>query len=222
MKLKALLQIDFVSDVACPWCAIGLHSLEEALRRAADVLQAEITFQPFELNPGMAAVGENMAEHIARKYGTTSQQAAASREMVRSRAAEVGFAFNASDRSRVYNTFDAHRLLHWAQIVGRQRELKHALFKANFTDDANVSDVNVLAEVAAGAGLDAREAADVLHSTRYADEVRTAEQAWLSRGIHSVPGIVINSKWLLSGGQPPGTFEQTLRAIAEELQQAPA
>lgn len=220
MILKPTLNIDFVSDVACPWCAIGLNSLEEALRRTADVLQVDITFQPFELNPGMAADGENMAEHIARKYGTTPQQSAASRELVRSRAAEVGFAFNASDRSRVYNTFDAHRLLHWAKIMGRQRELKHALFKANFSDDENVSDVNVLAEVAASAGLDIQEATAVLRSARYVDEVRAAEQAWLSRGINSVPGIVINSKWLISGGQPPEAFEKALRDVAEDLQKS--
>jgi len=218
MMPKPSLKIDFVSDVACPWCAIGLHSLEEALRRTADVVDVDITFQPFELNPGMAKAGENMTEHIARKYGGSAQQSAASREMVRSRAADVGFAFNASDRSRVYNTFDAHRLLHWANIVGRQRELKHALFKANFTEDANVSDAHVLAEVAASAGLDPQEATSVLNSARYADEVRAAEQTWLARGINSVPGIVIDGKWLISGGQPPEAFEQALRTIAAEKQ----
>lgn len=216
--VKPSLRIDFVSDVACPWCAIGLAGLEEALRRTADVANVDITFQPFELNPGMEKAGENMGEHIARKYGTTPQQAAASREQVRERAAQVGFAFNASDRSRVYNTFDAHRLLHWAKLEGKQRELKHALFKANFTDDGNVSDVEALALLAQGAGLDVQEARAILQSGRYGDEVRAAEKLWLSRGINSVPAIVINGKWLISGGQPPEAFEQALREIAEQLQ----
>ena len=211
------LQIDFVSDVACPWCAVGLHSLEEALRRTAGAVEADIKFQPFELNPGMPAAGENLDQHIGRKYGTTPQQMAASREPLRARAASLGFAFNSSDTSRIYNTFDAHRLLHWAETLGRHRELKRALLKANFTDDANVSDTEVLVGVAAGAGLDPSQAREVLTAGRYASEVREAEQLWQSRGIRSVPGIVINGKWLISGGQPPEYFEQALRGIASEL-----
>ena len=211
------LKIDFVSDVVCPWCAVGLYGLEEALRRTADVVDADITFQPFELNPAMRPEGQNIGEHIAEKYGSTPQQSAASREMIKSRAAGVGFAINYSDHSRIYNTFDAHRLLHWAKTVGRQLELKRALLKANFTAAENVSDRDVLIAAAVSAGLDAEQAREVLTSGRYADEVRKDEQLWLSRGINSVPGIVINGKWLVSGGQPPEALEQALRSIAEEL-----
>ena len=157
------LKIDFVSDVACPWCviglrgleqALGLRGLEQALANAADAVEADITFQPFELNPRMPAAGQNLVEHITEKYGSTAEQSAASRAMIRSRGAEVGFTFNMSEESRIYNTFDAHRLLHWAGTVGRQQELKLALFKANFTDGANVSDHGVLVEAAVAAGLD--------------------------------------------------------------------
>ncbi|HMA12025.1 MAG TPA: DsbA family oxidoreductase [Steroidobacteraceae bacterium] len=211
------LHIDFVSDVACPWCAIGLHSLEEALRRVQGEVTADIHFQPFELSPDMSPQGENLDEHIGRKYGAGPQQLAASREAVKQRAASVGFAFNSSAKSHVYNTFDAHRLLHWAGLQGRQRELKRILFRANFTDDSNVSDHEVLAALAAEAGLAADQAREVLASGRYAAEVRSAEQVWLSRGIQSVPGIVINGKWLVSGGQPPEVFEQALREIARQL-----
>jgi predicted DsbA family dithiol-disulfide isomerase len=137
--------------------------------------------------------------------------------MLRDRAAGVGFAFNSSSQSRVYNTFDAHRLLHWARNSGRQRELKRALFKANFTDDANVSDPQVLSAVAASAGLAPAEAREILLSSRYATEVREAENSWTSRGIHAVPGVIINGKWLISGGQPPEIFEQALRNIATKL-----
>ena len=208
------LKIDFVSDVACPWCAIGLFSLEEALRRAAGVVDADITFQPFELNPDMPAPGVNHDEHIAGKYGMPLEQFAASRQMLRERAAAVGFEINSNSRSRIYNTFDAHRLLHWAGTLGRQRELKRALFRANFTDNLNVSDTDVLVGIAASVGLDADAARQVLASQRFAAEVRQAEQLWMSRGIQAVPGIVINGKWLISGGQTPEVFEQALRNIA--------
>jgi predicted DsbA family dithiol-disulfide isomerase len=211
------LHIDFVSDVACPWCAIGLHSLEEALRRVEGEVAADIHFQPFELSPDMPPEGENLDAHIGRKYGAAPEQLAASREAVRQRAAGVGFAFNSSARSHVYNTFDAHRLLHWAGLEGRQRELKKALFRANFSDDANVSDTEVLAQLAGQAGLDMDKAREVLSSGRYAAEVRAAEQLWQSRGIQSVPGIIINGKWLISGGQPPELFEQALREIARQV-----
>jgi predicted DsbA family dithiol-disulfide isomerase len=216
------LKIDFVSDVACPWCVIGLRGLEQALANAADAVEADITFQPFELNPRMPAAGQNLVEHITEKYGSTAERSAASRAMIRSRGAEVGFTFNMSDESRIYNTFDAHRLLHWAGTIGRQQELKLALFRANFTDGANLSDHAVLVEAAVAAGLDGDQAREVLALGRYAKEVRNAELEWTSRGIRSVPAIVINGKWLISGGQPAETFEQALRGIAAEVGQASA
>jgi predicted DsbA family dithiol-disulfide isomerase len=216
------LNIDFVSDVACPWCVIGLWGLEQALANAADAVEADITFQPFELNPGMPAAGQNLGEHIAEKYGSTAEQSAASRAMIRARGAEVGFTFNMSEKSRIYNTVDAHRLLHWAGTVGRQRELKHSLFKANFTDGANVSDHEVLVDAAVATGLDGDEARKVLASGRYAEEVCDAEREWISCGIRSVPAIIINGRWLISGGQSTSAFEQALRGIAAELGQSSA
>ena len=210
------LKIDFVSDVACPWCAVGLNGLEEALARARDVVDADITFQPFELNPGMPPEGEDGAEHIERKYGISAEQAAANRDVIRDRAAAVGFDMGGLGGRRVYNTFDAHRLLHWAEIEGQQTALKHALLEANFTRGLNVSDPEVLVAIAEKAGLDGAAARDVLASGRYAQEVRDAERLWQSRGINSVPAIVIDGRYLISGGQPPEAFEQALRRIAAE------
>jgi predicted DsbA family dithiol-disulfide isomerase len=215
--MPAQLQIDFVSDVACPWCAIGLASLEEALRRVGDAVSAQIRFQPFELNPDMRREGENIDEFIGGRYGASAAQMTAMRDNVRTRAAGVGLAFNQHSNSRIYNTFDAHRLLHWAHGVGKQHALKHALFRANFTDNSDVSDHEVLVAAASAAGLDAGAAREVLATGRYEDDVREAEQLWASRGIRAVPGIVINGKWLISGGQPPETFEKALREIAGEL-----
>ncbi|WP_084580496.1 DsbA family oxidoreductase [Sphingomonas azotifigens] len=206
--------IDFVSDIVCPWCVIGLKGLEEALARTADVVDAEIRFHPFELNPAMAPEGENIVEHIGRKYGATPDQSAATRAMIRERAAALGFTMAMTDESRIYNTFDAHRLLHWAGLEGGQRALKLALFTAYFTEGRNPGDRAVLLAAAEQAGLDPAEAAEVLDSGRYAEEVRAEEALWQSRGIQSVPAIVINERYLISGGQPPEAFEQALREIA--------
>ncbi len=211
------MKIDFVSDVVCPWCVIGLRGLEQALERAGDAVSAEIHFQPFELNPGMAPEGEDVVAHIQRKYGTTPDQAAANREMIRERAAELGFTMpGLNQERRIYNTFDAHRLLHWAELEGKQAALKHALFRAYFTEGRDPSDQDVLVALATEAGLDRDAARQVLESGRYAQEVRDAEHLWQSRGIHAVPAVIIDGKYLIQGGQPPEAFEQALRQITAQ------
>jgi len=210
------IRIDFVSDVSCPWCIIGLRGLETALDRMGDAVEADIHFQPFELNPAMVPEGENIVEHIGRKYGATPEQSAATRATIRERAASVGFTMAMGDTSRIYNSFDAHRLLHWAGIEGRQADLKHALFDSYFTRGENIADHDVLVAAVARAGLDEDEARAILSSDRYAAEVREAERLWQGRGIQSVPAIVIDNRYLISGGQPPEAFEQALRQIAAE------
>ncbi len=210
------IRIDFVSDVSCPWCVIGLRGLEIALDRMGDTVEADIHFQPFELNPAMVPEGENIVEHIGRKYGATPEQSAATRATIRERAASVGFTMAMGDTSRIYNSFDAHRLLHWAGIEGRQADLKHALFDSYFTRGENIADHDVLLAAVTRAGLDEDEARAILSSDRYAAEVREAERLWQGRGIQSVPAIVIDNRYLISGGQPPEAFEQALRQIAAE------
>lgn len=210
------IKIDFVSDVSCPWCIIGLRGLEEALARTADLIDADITFQPFELNPHMGKEGQNIGEHIAEKYGSTPEQSAANRTVIRERAADLGFTMQMSDTSRIYNTFDAHRLLHWAHSQGKQAALKHALFDAYFTEQQDPSDPAVLVAAAAKVGLDPTRAAAILASDDYAHDVRTAEHLWQSRGVSAVPAVIINDRYLISGGQPPEAFESALREIAAE------
>jgi len=214
MTAPVPVRIDFVSDVVCPWCAVGLASLERALETLKDDVQVEIHFQPFELNPQMVPEGEDIAEHLGRKYGLNATQLAQNQEALRQRGAAVGFTFANQDKRRIYNTFDAHRLLHWAESQGRQHELKRALLVAYFTDGQDVSDHDVLARVAGSVGLDETEARAVLADGRYAEEVRGDEQFFLRAGIHSVPAIVINRQHLISGGQPPEVFEQALRQLA--------
>ena len=215
------LKIDFVSDISCPWCVIGLKSLDQALGRVAGDISAELHFQPFELNPHMVPEGQEITEHITEKYGITPAQAHANRENIRVRGEQVGFKFSKSDqpgggRSRIYNTFDAHRLLHWAGQVDadKQRKLKEALFKAYFTDGDSPASHEVLARVAGEVVLDVTRAREILASDSYADEVREREQFYLAQGIHSVPAVIINDRHLISGGQPAEVFEQALRQIA--------
>jgi len=207
------IRIDFVSDVVCPWCVIGLKSLQQALGRLGDEVSAEIHFQPFKLNRDMPAEGEDIGEHIAAKYGSTPEQMAQSREAIRQRGAALGFTFEMGKRDRIYNTFDAHRLLHWAEEEGRQAELKQALFDAYFTRGENPSDHAVLAAAAASVGLDGAAAAALLASDRFGPEVRERERFYQGNGINSVPAVIINERHLISGGQPPEVFEQALRRI---------
>jgi predicted DsbA family dithiol-disulfide isomerase len=208
------LRIDFVSDVSCPWCAVGLASLQQALNKLDGEVQAEIHFQPFELNPQMVAEGEDVGEHIAKKYGMSPAQLAQNQEGLRQRGAAVGFTFKMDQRRRIYNTFDAHRLLHWAELEGRQLALKQILLRAYFTDGEDVSSHDTLVRLAIEAGLDGERARAIVASDAYADEVRAQEQFFMQRGIHSVPATIINGQHLISGGQPPEAFEQALRQIA--------
>jgi predicted DsbA family dithiol-disulfide isomerase len=209
------LQIDFVSDVACPWCAVGLAALERALERSG--IEAELHMQPFELNPTMAAEGANAAQYLKAKYGMTDEQLAVNRARIAERGAAEGFTFGT--REHVWNTFDAHRLLHWAGVegaAGQQRALKHALLKAYHGDGRNPGAHDVLLELAAQVGLPADRAREVLEKNQFADEVREAERFWQEAGIQSVPAVVINRRHLVSGGQPSDVFEQALRQIATQ------
>jgi predicted DsbA family dithiol-disulfide isomerase len=212
------LHIDFVSDVACPWCAVGLASLEQALQKLGGEVPVDLHFQPFELNPQMGPEGQDVTEHIAQKYGSTPEQQAQNRANIAQRGAAVGFQFRKEGRGRVWNTFDAHRLLYWAGEQGaqQQRDLKMALLTAYHGEARNVADPAVLADVAASVGLDREAAADVLASGRYADEVRAQEQHFQGLGIHAVPSVIINNRHLIQGGQPPEMFEQALRQLAEQ------
>ncbi|MBN3809616.1 DsbA family oxidoreductase [Paraburkholderia sp. Ac-20347] len=208
------LQIDFISDIACPWCAIGLSSLQRALANLGDSVEARMTIHPFELNPDMGADGESIVEYLGKKYGRTPEQIAETQEAIRERGESVGFTFG--PRTRIYNTFDAHRLLFWARLEGRQVSLKMALLRAYHGEGQDMSDHAVLVAVAQSVGLDAGKAREVLETGAYADEVRGEEQQAQAMGIQSVPAIVFNEQYLISGGQPVETFENAIRQILAE------
>jgi predicted DsbA family dithiol-disulfide isomerase len=212
------LKIDFVSDISCPWCAIGLAALEQALGNLQAEMLAELHFQPFELNPQMRPGGQDIGEHLTQKYGSTAEQQAQIRDTIRQRGADVGFTFNPAGRGRIYNTFDAHRLLHWAALedLVKQRALKRALLEACHGQGQSMESHAVLLRAVQDAGLDVPRAQAILSSDEFAAEVREREAFYTRQGIHSVPAVIINDRHLISGGQPVAVFEQALRQIAAQ------
>ncbi|MFC6632993.1 DsbA family oxidoreductase [Microbulbifer taiwanensis] len=213
---KLPLRIDIVSDVVCPWCAIGYLRLQRALEKYAQQLQAEIHWLPFELNPQMPASGENLREHLAKKYGTTPQQSIEARRRLTDLGADLGFAFNYSDDMRMYNTFNAHQLLQWARGYDRETELSLRLFDDFFRERKNIDDLGVLVEAAAAVGLDENEAREVLQNQTYAGAVRELEKLITSQGVSGVPLFVFNREYAISGAQEVATFEQQLQQVLDE------
>ncbi len=213
--MSQTLRIDFVSDVACPWCVIGLRSLRAALDKIGDDVAADIHFQPFELNPNMPPEGQNTTEHVKQKYGASPERSQATRNAIKDGGAALGFEFNYGPDSRIWNTFDAHRLLHWAGQEGKQEALKEAFFKLTFTDQLPSNDHDALAVAAKGVGLDEARAREILSSDEFTDAVRSDQMLWRSRGIQAVPTIILAERWMLQGAQPPEVFEQAIRQVLD-------
>jgi len=221
MTAMSTLHIDFVSDVACPWCAVGLGALEQALDRLSPEITASLHLQPFELNPAMGPGGQDLSEHLTQKYGSNAEQQAEIRRTITERGAEVGFAFNPNGRGRVYNTFNCHRLMHWAETLddsdqthGYALALKKAFLGAYQGRAENMDDSAVLLACVREVGLDEEAAAVVLSGKDFSDEVRERQGFFAQAGIRSVPAIIINRRHLISGGQPVEVFERALRDIA--------
>lgn len=212
-NLKKPLRIDIVSDVVCPWCAIGYRQLAEALKQTNT--PHEIHWRPFELNPDTPSEGRNYREHIAKKYGSSREESDASRAKMTEAGREVGFAFNFTEESRTYNTFAMHQLLHWADQKGYAHDLKQALFAAHFTHARDISNKEVLADIVAEIGLDRSEALAVLADERFAEDVRNAQQQWRQQGIQSVPSVIFNQKHLVSGAQGVENFKSILQQLAD-------
>ncbi|MGE5093616.1 MAG: DsbA family oxidoreductase [Betaproteobacteria bacterium] len=206
------LDIAFVSDVACPWCAIGLASLDKALARLGDEVQATVHVEPFELNPDMGPEGVETVPYLARKYGRTAEQVAQTQARIRERGAAVGFAFG--DRKHVWNTFNAHRVLHWAALEGRALELKRALLRAYHGEGRNPGAADVLVDLAGEVGLDTARVKSIAESDEFAPEVRERERFWQEHGVNGVPFVVVDGQYAIEGAQPPEAFEEALRQIA--------
>ena len=214
-----VIKIDYVSDIACPWCAVGLGGLEQAIKKIGDAFEVDVHFQPFELNPDMPPGGQDVFEHLTQKYGKTVEQVRATQNEIKARAAAVGYPFHPEGRKHVYNTFNAHRLLHWAGLeygAQAQHRLKRELLVTYFQLAVDLDEAQNLLDAVNRAGLDSKRAADILATDEFAADVRAQQMKYTSMGIHSVPSIIINDKYLLQGAQPAEAFEEALRQVAAE------
>lgn len=211
---KPGVHISFVSDVACPWCAIGLASLERAIARVAGEVAVTVTPEPFELNPDMAPEGAEVVPYLMRKYGRTAEQVAQTQARIRESGAAVGFEFG--PRPHVWNTFAAHRVLSWATQEGRGLELERALLRAYHGAGRNPAAPEVIAECAAAAGLDGARARAIAEGDEFSAQVRERERFWQRQGVGGVPFVVVENKYAIEGAQPPEAFERVLRQIAAE------
>lgn len=214
--MRIRLKLDIVSDISCPWCIIGYQSLNQALTKLLPDIIADITWQPFELNPQMPKEGQEITEHITEKYGISVEQSEHNRAMIKQRGLDVGYEFGNRGGGRIFNTFDAHRLLHWAKELDKQTELKLALFDLYFKQNGDPSDHQKLLQVVQNVGLSMDKAKQILASNEYERDVRELQRYYQLAGISSVPAIIVNNKHLISGGQPADVFEQALRDIAKE------
>ncbi|MGQ7843324.1 DsbA family oxidoreductase [Granulosicoccus sp. 3-233] len=208
------MKIDIVSDVVCPWCIVGYRQLQQALEQTG--IEADIHWHPFELNPDMPPEGEQLRDHVMRKYGSSAEDSDRNRQQLVAIGAELGIEFNFSEESHIRNTHDAHQLMHWAETKGLKNELKQSLFLAYFTEELDVSNHQVLIDRAESVGLDREEAAAVLEDQRYAETVRENERLWVSRGIQGVPAVILEEKYLLSGAQGVENFSAALKQVEAE------
>lgn len=210
------LRIDIVSDVVCPWCIIGLKQVEKALTLIGQDIAAETYWHPFELNPNMPPEGEDTAEHIARKYGSTPEQSRANRNRLSDIGNSVGFAFHYGEGMRIYNTFNAHKLL---TIFGSERgwraqtALKMALFTAYFQERRDVSDIDVLCDIAEAQGMDRTIALAWIHDAALTTSVRAEMAHWTDQNITGVPAIIFDQKYMVPGAQSAETFADVINKV---------
>jgi predicted DsbA family dithiol-disulfide isomerase len=217
--VKPKIKIDYVSDIACPWCAVGLGNLNQAIAQLSDKVDFELHFRPFELNPTMPLGGQDAIEHLTEKYGLSVEQVKANQAGIRAKALEAGFEFHPEGRKRVYNTFNAHRLLHWASTeydLQKQAALKKELLNTYFCLAVSLDDQSNVLDAVTRAGLDPKRAQEVLNGDEFTDEVRKEEATYTSAGIHSVPSIILNDQYLLQGAQASGSFVSAFEQLINE------
>ncbi len=208
------IHVDIVSDVVCPWCIVGFLQLQAACHSAQ--IGCEVHWHPFELNPQMPAEGQDLREHLEQKYGTTKDQSRKTRDMLISLGDALGFTFTYSDNLRMHNTFLAHQLIRIAGFQGRAHQTKMALFKAHFTDNRAIGDIETLADIGAEVGLKRKEVAQALRDGAQADDVRQEEEYWIEQGISGVPAMIFDGKYLITGAQGPENYARILRQVVEK------
>lgn len=217
--LPGAMRVEIWSDVVCPWCYVGHRRFGEAAERVGDV---EVTYRAFELDPNVPPGGEPLDAYLARKFGGPAAVSAAHDRLTQI-GTDAGIEFRWHGKRRV-NTFDAHRLSAWSLAAGgrgAQAQVVGALFRAYFTDNADVADHGVLTRLAGDAGLEADEAGEVLATGAFGDAVRADELAAAGRDIHAVPTFVVEDRWMVPGAQEVDTFVRVLERAAERLTRDP-
>ncbi|WP_227875078.1 DsbA family oxidoreductase [Oceanisphaera profunda] len=211
------IQIDIVSDIACPWCAIGYARLERAMQQLATEYTFTVQWHAFELNPDHSGQGEPILPALAQKYGRSEAEMRDNQSHMMTIAQELGINFDSIQQRRTCNTFDAHRLVKWAGEQGQQTAMKQALFDVYFGHALDVSDHQVLLDCVTALGLDSVAAKQVLESDQYVAKVRADEAKYQQAGVTSVPAFIINGKYLVSGAQESAAWLQTLQQVSAEL-----
>jgi len=217
--MKPTIKIDYISDVACPWCAVGLGNLNQAMALLDEKANFEVHFRPFELNPNMPHGGQDVIEHLTEKYHLTADQVKANQANIRAKALETGFQFHPEGRKRVYNTFDCHRLLYWAAKeydLQKQAVLKKELLNTYFCLAVNLDDHDNLIDAVIRAGLDKNRAQEILKGKKFSSEVREEESTYTSAGISSVPSIILDNQYLLQGAQPTESFMKAFEKLIQK------
>lgn len=212
---KHYLRIDIVSDVVCPWCVIGFQRLQQALAKFPGQFDLKIVWHPFELNPQMPHSGENLREHITDKYRISDQESAENRDRLTEIGRELGFTFNFTDEMRIYNTNQAHRLLHWAEPTGHQTDLQIRLFEDYFTNGKNLNHEEVLLDAVETVGLNRTEASQALQDKAIAGQTQAREEQLLLQGIRGVPLFMFNHEHAINGAQEVSAFEALLQQLTE-------
>lgn len=207
------INIDIVSDIACPWCAIGYARLEQAMKQLASEYEFGLQWHAFELNPDHTGEGEPILPALARKYGRSEDEMRATQNQMMTIAKDLGLNFEKMQERFTCNTFDAHRLVKWAAEQGKQTEMKQALFEAYFGKAEDVSEPNVLLDCVESLGLDRDKAKQILDSDEFADVVREDEATYQQAGVSAVPAFIVNGKYLISGAQEPDTLVQAFEEI---------
>ncbi|MDD3320231.1 MAG: DsbA family oxidoreductase [Paludibacter sp.] len=208
--MKDKIMIDIVSDVVCPWCIIGYKRLEKAIVEMGIQDKVEIEWQPFELNSNMPVEGENIDEHISRKYGTRQEDNTRSKAQLSKLGAELNFKFDYFDTMKMPNTRDAHILIEYAKENGKQTEMNLRLVEAFFSERKDISSREVLIQELKRIGLDEKEGLARLENESYREQIKVNEAVWQNKGVRSVPTIVFNAKSALTGAQPIHVYKQVL------------
>ena len=210
------IKLDIISDVVCPWCIIGYKHLEAAIKELGLQDRVEIEWQPFELNPDMPVEGENLREHIVRKYGSSPEESDNARTNISQRGKQCGFEFDYFDGMKIVNTLDAHVLLEHAKQFGLQTALKLRLFSAFFNEHKDISDRQVILDEAVSIGISIDEALTALTNERLRNEVRSVEEQWKKMGVSSVPTVVFNRESALTGAHPQESYKQVLQELVAD------